>query len=67
MGPKKGKGKDKKDEAPEEESEYAIMDLEMLKELVPMLRQQVEKNVMDRNYVQLERVLLLSLYYNLLY
>jgi len=31
MGPKKGKGKDKKDEAPLEESEYAIMDLEMLK------------------------------------
>lgn len=56
MGPKKGKGKEKKDEAPQEESEYAIMDLEMLKELVPMLRQQVEKNVMDRNYVQLERV-----------
>ena len=57
MGPKKGKGKDKKEEAPQEESEYAIMDLEMLKELVPMLRQQVEKNVMDRNYVQLERVI----------
>ena len=60
MGPKKGKGKDKKEDAPQEESEYAIMDLEMLKELVPMLRQQVEKNVMDRNYVQLERV---SIYY----
>ena len=34
MGPKKGKGKDKKDDAPQEESEYAIMDLEMLKVII---------------------------------
>jgi len=66
MGPKKGKGKDKKEDAPQEESEYAIMDLEMLKELVPMLRQQVEKNVMDRNYVQLERVITIYYYHHLL-
>jgi hypothetical protein len=33
------------------------MDLEMLREVVPMLRQQLEKSMLDRNYVQLERVL----------
>lgn len=32
------------------------MDLEMLREVVPMLRQQLEKSMLDRNYVQLERV-----------
>ena len=31
------------------------MDLEMLREVVPMLRQQLEKGMLDRNYVQLER------------
>jgi growth arrest-specific protein 8 len=31
------------------------MDLEMLREVVPMLRQQLEKSMLDRNYVQLER------------
>jgi len=31
------------------------MDLEMLKEVVPMLRQQLDKSMLDRNYVQLER------------
>lgn len=28
----------------------------MLREVVPMLRQQLEKSMLDRNYVQLERV-----------
>lgn len=37
-------------------SEYDTMDLEMLREVVPMLRQQLEKSMLDRNYVQLERV-----------
>lgn len=32
------------------------MDLEMLQEVVPMLKQQLEKSMLDRNYVQLERV-----------
>ena len=36
--------------------EYDTMDLEMLREVVPMLRQQLEKSMFDRNYVQLERV-----------
>lgn len=35
--------------------EYDTMDLEMLREVVPMLRQQLEKSMLDRNYVQLER------------
>ena len=39
-----------------EQSEYDGMDLEMLREVTPMLRQQLEKTQMDRNYVQLERV-----------
>lgn len=33
------------------------MDLEMLREVVPMLRQQLEKSMLDRNYVQLEKVI----------
>lgn len=37
-------------------TEYDTMDLEMLREVVPMLRQQLEKSMIDRNYVQLERV-----------
>ena len=37
-------------------TEYDSMDLEMLREVVPMLRQQLEKSMLDRNYVQLERV-----------
>lgn len=37
-------------------SEYDNMDLEMLQEVVPMLKQQLEKSMLDRNYVQLERV-----------
>lgn len=36
--------------------EYDNMDLEMLQEVVPMLKQQLEKSMLDRNYVQLERV-----------
>lgn len=58
MPPKKGK-KGKKDKAApepeEEESEHDTMDLDMLREIVPMLRQQMEKAQLDRNYVQLER------------
>ena len=37
-------------------TEYDDMSLEMLQEMVPMLRQQLEKSVLDRNYVQLENV-----------
>jgi len=48
------KGKAKEEEK-QEESEYDSMDLEMLREVVPMLRQQLEKSMLDRNYVQLER------------
>jgi len=54
MGPKKA-SKGKKEEVKEEESEYDTMDLEMLREVVPMLRQQLDKSMLDRNYVQLER------------
>ncbi|CAM9270974.1 unnamed protein product [Phaeothamnion confervicola] len=53
---KKGKGKKaKKEEDKVEETEYDNMDLEMLQEVVPMLKQQLEKSMLDRNYVQLER------------
>jgi len=56
MGPKKkDKKKAKAEEVVVEESEYDTMDLEMLREVVPMLRQQLEKSMFDRNYVQLER------------
>lgn len=55
MAPKKKKDK-KVEEAPVEETEYDTMDLEMLREVVPMLRQQLDKSMLDRNYVQLERV-----------
>lgn len=56
MGPKKKDKKSKKgSEEVVEESEYDTMDLEMLREVVPMLRQQLEKSMLDRNYVQLER------------
>lgn len=41
---------------PSVSSEYDNMDLEMLQEVVPMLKQQLEKSMLDRNYVQLERV-----------
>ncbi|CAN0111907.1 unnamed protein product [Ectocarpus sp. 12 AP-2014] len=55
-GGKKGKGKKgKKEEVKQEETEYDNMDLEMLQEVVPMLKQQLEKSMLDRNYVQLER------------
>ena len=37
-------------------SEHDNMDLDMLQEVVPMLEQQKEKAMLDRNYVQLERV-----------
>lgn len=55
MAPKKKKEK-KVEEVPVEETEYDTMDLEMLREVVPMLRQQLDKSMLDRNYVQLERV-----------
>jgi hypothetical protein len=57
MGPKKKEKKGKKEEAKAEMTEYDTMDLEMLREVVPMLRQQLEKSMLDRNYVQLERVM----------
>jgi hypothetical protein len=55
MPPKKGKKK--KDEVVEEEekTEYDEMDLSMLQEVVPMLNEQLRKQKLDRNYVQLER------------
>jgi hypothetical protein len=56
MPPKKEKKGKKAEEVVVEESEYEGMDLEMLREVVPMLRQQLEKSMLDRNYVQLERV-----------
>lgn len=62
MGPKKKGGKKAKEEEKEEESEYATMDLEMLREVVPMLRQQLDKSMLDRNYAQLERVRIIPLY-----
>jgi len=62
MGKKKGK-KGKKDETPAEEvSEYDGMDREMLGEVVPMLKQQLAKKTLDRNYVQLERDALQQFY-----
>lgn len=42
-------------EGDQEETEYDNMDLEMLQEVVPMLKQQLAKCRLDRNYVQLER------------
>jgi hypothetical protein len=42
--------------------EYDTMDLEMLREVVPMLRQQLEKSMLDRNYVQLERVFIYNIF-----
>lgn len=55
MAPKKKKKEKKVEEVPVEETEYDTMDLEMLREVVPMLRQQLDKSMLDRNYVQLER------------
>jgi hypothetical protein len=67
MGPKKKgggkKGKKKVQEEEEEEevpleepSEYDTMDVSMLKEVIQMLKQQLDKAQVDRNYVQHERV-----------
>lgn len=36
--------------------EYDTMDIPMLNEVIQMLRQQLEKAQVDRNYVQHERV-----------
>mmetsp|Transcript_2869 Transcript_2869/g.3032 ORF Transcript_2869/g.3032 Transcript_2869/m.3032 type:complete len:480 (-) Transcript_2869:150-1589(-) len=58
MPPKAKKDKKSKKvekEVAVEETEYDTMDLEMLREVVPMLKQQLEKSMLDRNYVQLER------------
>mmetsp|Transcript_2976 Transcript_2976/g.8698 ORF Transcript_2976/g.8698 Transcript_2976/m.8698 type:complete len:479 (+) Transcript_2976:40-1476(+) len=52
---KKKKGKKGETEKEQEETEYDSMDLEMLQEVVPMLKQQLAKCTLDRNYVQLER------------
>ena len=38
----------------EEKTEYDEMDLSMLQEVVPMLNEQLRKQKLDRNYVQLE-------------
>uniref|UniRef100_K3WAV4 Uncharacterized protein n=1 Tax=Globisporangium ultimum (strain ATCC 200006 / CBS 805.95 / DAOM BR144) TaxID=431595 RepID=K3WAV4_GLOUD len=55
-GGKKGKKKAKEEEPPPEEpSEYDTMDIPMLKEVIQMLRQQLDKAQADRNYVQHER------------
>jgi len=68
MGPKKKGGKKgkkgKKEEAPppEEPSEYDSMDVAMLKEVIQMLRQQLDKAQVDRNYVQHERDMIESFY-----
>lgn len=53
--PKKSKKSKKEVKVVEEETEYDRMDLEMLREVVPMLEQQLAKSRLDRNYVQLER------------
>lgn len=37
-------------------AEYDTMDVPMLKEVIQMLRQQLDKAQVDRNYVQHERV-----------
>ena len=59
---KKGK-KGKKDEKPPDEvNEYETMDLEMLREVVPLLKQTLSKKSLDRNYVQLERDALQQFY-----
>lgn len=55
MPPKKAKGKKEEKKEEEPQTEYDNMDLEMLREVVPMLQQQLEKSMTDRNYVQLER------------
>ncbi|KAE9290223.1 Growth arrest-specific protein 8 [Phytophthora fragariae] len=67
MGPKKKgkkgkKGKKEEEPPPEEPSEYDTMDVPMLKEVIQMLRQQLEKAQVDRNYVQHERDTIESFY-----
>ncbi|KAG1691957.1 hypothetical protein DVH05_025937 [Phytophthora capsici] len=67
MGPKKKgkkgkKGKKEEEPPPEEPSEYDTMDVPMLKEVIQMLRQQLEKAQVDRNYVQHERDMIESFY-----
>ncbi|KAL7693954.1 putative growth arrest-specific protein [Plasmopara halstedii] len=67
MGPKKPikKAKKAKKEVeilPEESSEYDMMDVSMLKEAIQMLKQQLGKAQVDRNYVQHERDMIESFY-----
>jgi len=52
---KKKPKKDKTKGEAKEDEEEDTMDLDMLREVVPMLRQQMEKANLDRNYLQLER------------
>ncbi|GMI41971.1 hypothetical protein TrCOL_g13764 [Triparma columacea] len=54
-GKKGKKGKKTEDEGEEFPEEYRRMDLEMLKEVVPMLEQQLEASKTQRNWTQLER------------
>ena len=54
-GKKAKKGKKHEVEEEVEDTEYDQMDPDMLQEVVPMLKVQLEKQKLDRNYVQLER------------
>lgn len=54
-GGKKKKGGKAKEEVVEEVTEYDNMEHDMLQEVVPMLKVQLDKQKLDRNYVQLER------------
>ena len=59
---KKGKKAKKDEKPPDEVNEYETMDLEMLREVVPLLKQTLAKKSLDRNYVQLERDALQQFY-----
>lgn len=60
MGPKKSaknKNKKKKDESSEaKDSEFKYMATDVIREMVPMLSQHLDKAMLDRNYKQLDRV-----------
>lgn len=67
MGPKKKvkkakKGMKEEEAILEEPSEYDTMDVPMLKEVIQMLTQQLDKAQVDRNYVQHERDMIESFY-----
>ncbi len=58
MGPKKKKEKKASSHAGDASnapSEWDSMDLESIRETVPMVRQHLEKAMMDRNYVQVNK------------